>query len=237
MKLICFPYAGATSVFYTKWKNDLNGIKIIPVNLPGRGTRMSEPLCKTIEEMVDDLKKQVLEQVNQEESYAVYGHSMGTVLIYELLHELQEMGMPMPVHIFLSGKNPPHVSSEKTIHQLPDDEFLRQIILMGGMEDEFFKNPMLMKMYLPIMKADFAAIENYHYEKKKNRLPADITYFYAKDDDCLNSRCVKQWANYTSGSFRMYYFTGGHFFIYTKGEQITEIIKETLSDVFESVPY
>jgi len=237
MKLICFPYAGATSAIFMKWKEQLGEIKIVSIDLPGRGRRVAEPLCNTIQEMVDDMEAQMLALINQEESYAVYGHSMGTLLIYELLHKLMEKEIPMPVHIFLSGKNPPHIPFKKPIHQLPDDEFILKIALMGGMDANFFNDPLLAKIYLPVFRADFKIVETYHYEKKKNQLPVDITFFFASDDNTLSSKYVKQWSEYTSGSFRMFYFTGGHFFINERGKQVSEIIKETLLNIDEIIPY
>jgi len=237
MKLICFPYAGAASVAYMQWKKYFDGIEIIPIDLPGRGRRISEPLCETIKEMVDDVKVQILELVNREEKYAVYGHSMGTLLIYGLLHDLLKMGFPMPVHIFLSGKNPPHIPSKKPINQLNDEKFIEKIVGMGGMEACCFENPMLAKIFLPIFRADFKIVENYQYKKNNRPFPVDISFFFASDDACVDRQYVKQWADFTTGSFRMYYFMGGHFFLFEHGEQIAKIIRETLANVYEVIPY
>jgi surfactin synthase thioesterase subunit len=238
MKLLCFPYAGASSRTFLKWEKYFDGVEIIPVDLPGRGRRMAEPLCKTIEEMVDDIKKQMPKVIDQEEEYAVYGHSMGSLLINELLHDLPVMKLPMPVHIFISGKNPPHIPVEDPIYQFNDAEFIERIVRMGGMDAQTFENPVLAKVFLPILKTDFTIVENYYRpEKKKQQFPVDISYFFASDDTCLNRQFVKQWADFTSGSFRMYYFTGGHFFLFEQGEQIAKIIEETLSSFYDVVPY
>jgi len=239
MKLLCFPYAGATSVAFLKWKKYMKGINIIPIDPPGRGRRIAEPLCKTINEMVDDVKVQVLPLISGEEEYAVYGHSMGSLLVFELLHELLRMGFPLPIHVFLSGKNPPHIPIEKPIHELKDDEFIEKVVAMGGMEARFFENPLLARLFLPILRTDLGILEDYHYEKKKQRLPVDITFFFASDDEGLSRQSVRQWADFASGSFRMYYFTGGHFFIHhqQQGEKIAGIIQETLSNVYDIIPY
>jgi surfactin synthase thioesterase subunit len=237
MKLLCFPFAGASSGFYLKWKRYFGDITIVPVDLPGRGRRIAEPLCQTIKEAVDDLKVQVLPVINEKEQYTVYGHSMGSLLIFELLHELLETGEQMPVHIFLSGKNPPPVAIKKPIHQLSDEKFIKKVVALGGMEDRFFEKPTLTKVFLPVLRADFGIIENYRYEKKKQLLPVDISFFFVSDDKSIKKNQVKHWADFTSKSFQMYYFNGGHFFIMKQGEEIAGIIKETLSETHNIIPY
>jgi surfactin synthase thioesterase subunit len=228
MKLLCFPYAGGSGVKFLPWKKYLNGIEVIPVDPPGRGRRMAEPLCQTIREMVDDLQMQVENLLGRAEEYAVYGHSMGTLLIYELLHKLSGKGFRMPVHVFLSGKNPPDVSCKKPIYHLEDSQFIEKIIDMGGMDADFFDNPMMKKMYLSIFRADFRIVDTYHYEQKKRQLPVDITFFFAPLDPIVCSKQVKRWANHITGSFKIHYFSGGHFFFLGQEEKVSGIIRETL---------
>jgi surfactin synthase thioesterase subunit len=237
MKLLCFPYAGATGVAFLKWEKYMIETKVLPLELPGKGGRMAEPLCQTIEEMVDDLKKQMMKLIEPEEDYAVYGHSMGCILIYELLHELWAMGFPLPVHVFMSGKNPPDTEMEKTIYKLNDAEFIEKVVEMGGMDERFFKNPTLAKLFLPILRTDMNMVENYCNKEKKQRLPVDVSFFFSSEDEWVNSEYVKRWADYIAGSFRIYYFAGGHFFIFEQEEKITGIINETLSNINENIPY
>jgi surfactin synthase thioesterase subunit len=237
MKLLCFPYAGATGVAFQKWEKYMEGIKVVPLELPGKGSRMAEPLCQTIDEMVDDLKKQMLNLIEQKEDYAVYGHSMGCLLIYELLHDLWQMGFHLPVHVFLSGKNPPDIVMKKTIHQLNDTDFIKKMVEMGGMEARFFENPTLTKLFLPILRTDIHIVETYCPKEKKQRLPVDITFFFSSGDKWVKNKYVKQWANYITGSFQIFYYKGSHFFIFEQEEKITGIIKETLSNIYDDIPY
>jgi surfactin synthase thioesterase subunit len=236
MKLLCFPYAGGSSVKFLPWKKYLDGIEVIPVDLSGRGRRMAEPLCETIGEMADDLKKQVVDLVSKEEKYAVYGHSMGALLVYELLHKLLESDFHMPVHVFLSGKNQPHYLSKKPIYHLEEPKFIKKIIDMGGMPPAFFDNPMMKKMYLPVFRTDFRIVETYQYEKKEQRLPIDITFFFALFDVVICNKQTKRWADYITGSFKMRYFFGGHFFFIGQEKKITGIIKEILLRENENAP-
>jgi len=237
MKLICFPYAGASSSVFLKWRKYLDGIKIIPVDPPGRGKRLREPLCSKIEEMLDDIKKQILSLIDNEEEYSFYGHSMGCLLIFDLLHEMQKMNLPMPVHVFLSGKNPPNVAVKTSIHQLDDAKFMEKLLEMGGMDTRFFENPTLSKIFLPVLRKDLGIVEKYQYKDKKQKLPIDVTMFFSPQDSWTDSKHINKWADFISGSFDLYHFNGDHFFIFNYEEKITGIIRETLSNKNNIIPY
>jgi len=239
MKLLCFPYAGASAANFLKWRKYFTEINVIAIDPPGRGSRLREPLCKTIEEMVDDVKKLVAKAIDKDEEYAVYGHSMGALLVYELLHDFLATGFQMPVHVFLSGRNAPHKLVEIPITQCSDEEFVDKVIAMEGVEPKFFEVPGLAKLIISILRADLGISEFYRCEKKKQRLPVDISFFFSSDDLMEEKEYVLQWSDYTTGFFQMYYFTGGHFFMFKPEQEkkIAEIIQETLSNAENNIPY
>ena len=44
LRLFCFPYAGAGALIFRKWSDALpRDIEVCPIQLPGRGTRLTEP--------------------------------------------------------------------------------------------------------------------------------------------------------------------------------------------------
>ena len=221
MKLICFPYAGAAASVFLKWEKHSNGdIRVIPVDFPGRGRRMAEPLFETIDEIVEDLKKQILHKVDKEEPYAVYGHSMGTLLIYELLHELRNSGFNMPVHVFLSGKNPPDVPVKEPVGRMENSELIERILKLGGTDPKLFENPVLTNVYIPILRKDFTLLETYKHEENRGKLPVNVTFFFAVDDAEIAIEKVKRWQDFITGSFQLYYFPGGHFFFFDRLEDM-----------------
>jgi surfactin synthase thioesterase subunit len=228
MKLLCFPYAGTTSSVFLKWGKYSDGnIKIIPLDPPGRGRRIAEPLCATIDEAVEDLKKQVLDVIDKGEEYAIYGHSMGCLLSYELLHKLREEGVNMPVHVFWSGKNPPDIPVKNPVNHLDDREFLDRLAKLGGTDMRFFENPTLVKVYLPTLRKDFMMLENYIYQKRQE-LPVDVTFFFSSGDKEIDVEHVKRWPDFISGDFNLYHFGGDHFFIFKQEEKVMYIISDTL---------
>ena len=106
MVLFFLPHAGGSAKSYSAFKRFLpKELTVVPMELSGRFTRYSEPLLDTVEDCVSDLIEK--HSAHFRGSYALFGHSMGTVLVTELVKQAREKGLEMPVHIFLSGKNPP----------------------------------------------------------------------------------------------------------------------------------
>ncbi|WP_258719593.1 thioesterase II family protein, partial [Bradyrhizobium sp. PRIMUS42] len=45
MRLLCLPYSGGSAMFYARWRRLVpSWIDVRPVEWPGRGARMDEPL-------------------------------------------------------------------------------------------------------------------------------------------------------------------------------------------------
>lgn len=115
--LFCFPYAGGSAVAYNKWKKYNNtNIEIIPIELAGRGKRFGEELYDKIEDAVDDVYEIVKSNING--PYGLFGHSMGSIIAYELARKINNSNLPNPEYIFVSGRKPPHIeeNEKKYIH-------------------------------------------------------------------------------------------------------------------------
>lgn len=75
MNLYCFPFAGGSTLFFNDWIKYFDpSIKIISVELAGRGTRISEPFYDNFEQLIND----IFSYINKEKEYAFFGHSNGS---------------------------------------------------------------------------------------------------------------------------------------------------------------
>jgi len=228
IKLFCFPYAGGSSVIYEKWRRKLDpSIEFIPMEYAGRGKRFKAPFCENIGEMVEDAFHTIKEHFDGT-SYSFFGHSMGALVAYELSHKLKQMDYVTPTHIFFSGKTSPHLTdSHKTIHALEDAEFKKELFKLGGTPMEVLVNTDLMNIFLPILRADFKAVEEYNYSEKMNVLDCDFTIFFGKEDN-LTMNKIEEWQQHTKKKCTFIEFPGGHFFIAEHAEEIVNVINNTL---------
>lgn len=229
LRLFCLPYAGGSATIYNRWKNKvINNIIIMPVELQGRGKRFLEPLYSSVEQAATDIFNYIINEVDEEE-YAIFGHSMGCLLSYEVARKIKESGFKEPIHIFFSGKEPPHIKERgKTLHTLPDEEFISEIYKKGGMPKEIFENKEILKIFTPILKADFKIIETYAFKPDINKLNYNISVLNGSKDDEISHERIMEWKLYTNKECNIYEFDGGHFFIMDKEDEVLKLIGSTL---------
>jgi surfactin synthase thioesterase subunit len=228
LRLYCVPYAGGSAGIFNKWKGFLDeGIELYPVELAGRGRRSREPLYTTMEEAVDDVYNQLQSELDQHD-YALFGHSMGSLIIFELYHKLMEKKHKKPFHVFFSGSRAPHLRNiDEDMHLLPDDEFLERIKNFGGTPEEFFTNNELLNIFLPILRADIKVVATYKCGKRTDRLDCPITVFGGTEDE-INFESLVSWNEHTTKAGKVHLFPGGHFFINSNTQEVVQGINQTL---------
>ena len=132
MRLFCLPFAGGGASAYRTWTTELAPqIDVCPVQLPGREERFNEPAHTDLRALASMVITQL--QAYFDKPYALFGHSMGALLSYEVSRQLEAQGAPTPVRTFLSAYVPPHRPSRwSPIHHLPDNAFLDEIRQLEG---------------------------------------------------------------------------------------------------------
>lgn len=231
IKLFCLPYAGGSSNIYSRWGKGLNNaIDIAPVEFAGRGRRYADCLYDSLEQAVDDVYKTVCAGMGDFSSdYAVFGHSLGGLIAYELLHKIKQEGKPRPVHAFFSGAKAPHFDKGiEKVYNLPEDKFKDRVSELGGTPKEVLENDELLELFLPILRADFKINETYEYTEKQDKLDCDITILSGKKDN-LKLNEIVEWRKHTLGKCNIFMLEGDHFFINTNWEDVIKIINNTLT--------
>ena len=228
IKLFCFPYAGGSATIYSSWKKYIAPhVEIVPVELTGRGRRIHEDLYDSVEELVEDVLHFVKDHIKRSD-YALFGHSMGGMIVHELALKLKQEGMLLPVHLFLSGRGTPHPrKKEKRYHLMDDERFKDEVLKLGGTLTEFFDHPELMGIFLPLLKNDFKLSET-NAIKEVVPLDIDITAFFGKEEDFTPEQC-DGWKNYTTKYCNIHYFPGGHFFLHQEFKMMLNIISDVLA--------
>jgi surfactin synthase thioesterase subunit len=237
MILYCLPYAGGSKSIYYGWKKHLDpSIILEPIELKGRGRRYDEGFYQDFDESVSDILLSIKNQIVNNE-YAIFGHSFGSLLAYELYHKICDENMMKPKHMFFSGNTAPDSSRKINIlHTLPDNEFLKEVIDLGGTPQELVENNELLQLVLPILRNDFRINESYIYKERKDKIECDITVFSGKDEDIIIEELLA-WRNHCCRGFKIHMLAGDHFFINNNVENITNIINYVLNSRFRREVY
>ncbi len=229
MTLFCFPYAGGSAAVYNKWRMYLDkSTEMRAVELAARGRRMREPNYESIDHAVDDVFNLIKDDLVKG-PYAFYGHSMGTMIAFELAYKIRSLNLPEPIHIFFSGRMAPHLPrhEKKMYHNLPENQFRKDVLELGGTPKEFFEHPELLEVFLPLLKGDFKLTETYTHSEKERPLDCNISVLCGKQDEYTVEE-NEAWKIHTAKQCTSYYFEGGHFFLNEEPERVVNIVNETL---------
>ncbi|MCB1037545.1 MAG: thioesterase [Acidobacteria bacterium] len=211
-RLFCFHYAGGAASVYRTWQASFPaGVEVCPVQLPGRESRLREPLMVSVSSLLDALVENLSPAMDL--PFAFFGHSMGAILSFELALRLREVSSLRPVALFLSGRRSPHsADTERPIHDLPDAEFRSELRQLNGTPEEVLAHPELMELLEPVLRADFAVCETYKHQASPP-LDCPITVFGGLEDSKTPRETLESWRRYTSGEFRLKLLPGDHFFL------------------------
>ncbi len=219
LRLFCFAYAGGSAVIFRSWQAVLGPkIEVCAIQLPGRGTRMMEPLYNDMQELVPVIAKVIASQNNM--PFAFFGHSLGALLSFEVARYCQLQHLPQPVHLIASGSSAPqNRTRSKNLHLMSNEELIKELGKFNGTPPEVLAHRELMEMACPMIRADFSLVENWQY-RPMPLLSLPLTVFSGWEDDRVNEDQVNDWKKETTGAFNVKWFEGGHFFINTEAREV-----------------
>ncbi len=231
MKLFCFSFAGGTADFYNGLKKNLNGhLEVIAPDYPGHGRRYDETLLSSVPDMARDMLETITKQIEKNEPYALMGYSMGSIVVYELLRMLEEKkSIDKPLMVFLAAHEPKGRRTFMELSGLEGDERIRSAVrLFGGVPEKLLCNKTFWRVYLPVYRADFAAIWEYDFAAMKYKADVPATVFYSPED--TPDEDIRQWDEFFTEASVYHSFSGNHFFLRDHEKEIAELIKEALSN-------
>jgi medium-chain acyl-[acyl-carrier-protein] hydrolase len=235
MRMFCFPYAGGGASVYRGWGASLPAdLEVCPVQLPGRENRLRDQPFHQIGDMVPALADALRPYMNV--PFVFFGHSMGGVISFELARELRRRGQPQPLHLFASGRRAPQFQArEEAIYGLPDPEFLAKLRELNGTPEEVLQHEELMRLLLPILRADFTVNDTYVYTPEE---PFDfgISAFGGLGDEDITRDDMAGWQEHTRGRFRLRMLPGGHFFVNEAKDVVLESVARDLAEIAMALP-
>lgn len=229
MVLFFLPHAGGSTKSYCTFKRYLpRDLKVVPMELSGRFTRSGEPLLAEVSACVADLI-QAHRLLLEQEPYALFGHSMGTLLAAELIRQARTAGLPTPQHAFMSGRCAPCDGTRMLNADHLSDEELVQFFAQGGLSTAIpDTDPELRRMLNRILCTDVRMADRFTLTPEEAPFGCDITVLYGKEDHILRNVDLRGWDRFTGGKCDYFGFSGGHFFFAQHLKEICGLITEQI---------
>ncbi|MGW6202604.1 thioesterase II family protein [Streptomyces sp. NPDC055089] len=228
LALFCVPYAGGNASLYRPWcLPPPAGVRVLPVQLPGRMERLDERPLRSARELAAGVGQAVLASGSRR--VALFGISLGSLVAFEAAHWLTDAGLA-PEHLFVASGPGPSAPRPLTrhVHMGPDEELLDMVRALGVTPPELLADPEMRQLLLPVMRADFAVTETYTYERRVP-LSSALTVLYGTKDPGLSPGAVDAWRSETGARFRVHRFPYGHFLLPAYARELLDLVRDSLT--------
>lgn len=225
-RLLCLPHAGGSAGFYFPVSAALSpGVDVLAVQYPGRQDRSLDPFAESLQALADELFR--LLDPDDETPLALFGHSMGAVVGFELARRLEAAGRP-PAVFFASGRRGPSAGRRtETVHRRDDAGLIEEIKKLNGTDLTLLDDPEILQLILPSLRADYRLVESYR-RGPGPRLSCPVVAMTGDADPRVTVEEAGAWAEETSGPFELLVHPGGHFYLASQQTAVNTQITDHL---------
>lgn len=221
--LMCYPPAGAGAAVFGRWPRRFGlDVEVIALNPPGRFGRRRDVMPSSMDGLLDQLAQVVASLARP--SIALYGHSFGALVMFELARQLRSSRTTEVSHLFVAASPPPHAYRSQELTHLWRTELERFEASVTA------SAPVRRSVRLDLaaaMRADLDVLTTYVYVGGVVDLP--VTLFLGRQDGTVRRDTAREWASVTSGPFRAVDVDGGHLFAKDPPQSLVEDVRDALA--------
>jgi surfactin synthase thioesterase subunit len=227
-RLLCLHHAGGNGAFYLSWAADLaETCEVWTVNLPGRRGRVLEALVTDPDLLVAELADAA--EALLDRPLAIFGHSMGALLAYEVARELRRRGRVPLSALVVSACRAAHLRTELKPVPRDDAELAGLLRSWGGTPPELLKDEEFLALVLPPFRADLLLCDAYRY-RPGTPLDIPMTALAAVDDEVAPVRDVAAWSAYSTRWRGIHVVPGGHFYLVPARRLVLDVVMRAVTE-------
>jgi pyochelin biosynthesis protein PchC len=210
VRLVCFPCAGGGPSMFRPLSRLLPpGIELLAACLPGREARRHEPPATSLLALAAAFTKAV---AAIRTPYLLFGHSMGAMVAYEVCRWARLTGRaPLPAALTVSACVSPDRPRETNVIGQSDEVLSGRLASLGGIPPAAASDPDLMRLVLPITRADLEMVEVYR-PRLGPALPVPLTVIRGGADHVARAEHMAGWRQ-VGTDVREHTRPGGHFWL------------------------
>jgi medium-chain acyl-[acyl-carrier-protein] hydrolase len=212
-----------------RWQDHLPmDIEVWALEYPGHESRYREPLVASATELAAQISKQIVKVVKG--PFALFGHSMGSLIAYETLKLLKRDYDLEPKTLFVSGFSAPQLPPFRPpLRDLPEADFRKEIAKYGGTPAEILADEEFMQFVSPLLRNDMGLCEIYEFDRG-HPINVPIVAFGGYNDPIVPWHRLLAWSERTAERFEAFLLPGEHFFIRAAAPEITAEISSSCNE-------
>lgn len=213
-RLVCVPWSGAGPGVYNRWAREMpEEVELLAVVLP-RSTAWRDGEF-TVEKIAEQVAFDLLTRYGDVEWLAVFGHSLGALVAFDVAARLQNERVRLD-GVIVSGSRAAHLDPPVQLHQLDDEGLVDALIELGGLAVDLRYDAMFLDRVLPRVRADLTACERYRPAATRAHLTngCELHAWAATGDWYAPPEAVQRWSELAgahNSSLRTW--AGDHFFV------------------------
>ena len=208
--MFCFHHAGGSASVYRGWVARDPRFTVVPVELPGKATRMSEQWVSDFSQLAQSLAQDI-HRLAGDAHVVLYGHSMGAALAYQCACFLQDGYQRDPSALIVAARQAPGETVEGEYHSSMGLVALREeLAMIGGTPPDILSDDDIMELLLPTVHRDYVLHESFSHTS--TALSCPILAVAGRDDQSATPESMRKWSQFTMSSFHLEVVPGGHFF-------------------------
>jgi medium-chain acyl-[acyl-carrier-protein] hydrolase len=230
MRLFCFPHAGGNAGAYRDWPRGLpRGIEVCPIDLPGRGARWAERPYRAWEPLVRDVARALQGWLDR--PFVFFGHSLGSLIAFEVARELRRGGRPLPRHLYASARRAPQfLADSEPLHELDDARLVDLVCRRhGAIPPHIPAQPEVLRPLLPALRADLEIHASYRY-RPEPPLACAVSALGGANDPLATAEQLWAWREQAAGPFALRMFNGGHFYLQAHERNVLSVMAGDLEE-------
>jgi surfactin synthase thioesterase subunit len=223
-RLYIFPHAGGSADFYVPFARAFSaGVKCVAVQYPGKRAGKDLSQYVGIDELADRLSKMLKPDETPGGEIAFFGHSMGSLLAFELALRFEQAGNPIAA-LFASASPAPGLLRRVANVQGSDHQLLALVSQVTGVNPEFLNNEQFAATILPTLRGLKAVAA---YESPPDaKVSCPINALMADNDELGTADLMTPWRERTTSDFDLTVFPGDHFYINSNLPQLAQWVEE-----------
>ena len=225
LPLFLLPQAGGSAAVFRGWRQAFPPeVLPCPVELPGRGARISDPAVTELGALVAGLDQE--HRPGGGGPWAVLGHSMGALAAAAWAVWASQAGHP-PCVLYISAAAPPWlVPAAAALAGLDDGAFWRRMTALGGLPPTLTPRPSARRLLVRIMRGDVQAAASWR-PAGPVQAGCPIVAFCGWGEPGFSHDQLAGWQQASAGGFQLRLLPGGHF--YTAG--LADLIPPVREDI------